>query len=316
MTISPRPEPRGPDARPWGPQGGLLRRTIANGAKLFGAAAPPEPPAAAPPLPDPDQPPAVPPAPRVRRRDWTDRLWGEGLAFPGGAAEVLRLASLLPLAPEATLLLAGGGARAAASLVSGARGCFVAAFEPEALATDVAAPPRAPVRKVTTEPFDAAAPGFRRGYHHHALLLEPFRVGGTPDLLMSAAAQALRPGGQVVLVDLVARGSSFAGGDARWLEAEGRAGAPPAEDAVPAAMERAGFAIHVVEDAGPRHRQSVIEGWRALLQALREQDDRPDPQAAGALVAEAEAWLLRLRLMKEGRLRLLRWHASMMRPPG
>ena len=118
------------------------------------------------------------------------------------------------------------------------------------------------------------------------------------------------------MVDLVACDPPHDVTDARWLAAEGRDAAPPAEDAVPTAMERAGFAIHVVEDAGARHRQAVIEGWRNLLQALQD-GDRPDPPAAAALVAEAEAWLLRLRLLKEGRLRLLRWHASMMaRPPG
>lgn len=226
---------------------------------------------------------------------------------------MLRLASLLPLAPEVTLLMAGGGARAAAGVVSGARNCFVVAFEPEVSSP---APPRPPGRKVTVEPFDATAPHFRRGYHHHALLLEPFRAGGTPEGLLNAVALALRPGGQVVLVDLVARDAAGGGMDIRWLAAEGRAAIPPAEDAVLAAMERAGFAIHVVEDAGPRHRQAVIGAWRALLQALHDHGDRPAPQAAGTLVAEAEAWLLRLKLLQEGRLRLLRWHASLALPPG
>jgi len=312
--MSRNPMARGPEARPWGPQGGLLRRAIANGARLLGAAEPPDAPAIAPPPPADAAGAPEPPAPQVTRRDWTDRLWGEGMAIPGGAVEVLRLASLLPLVPEATLLLAGGGARAAGAAVSGARGCFVAAFEAGAPAAG-AGPPRLPGRKVTAAPFEAGAPAFRRGYHHHALFLEPFREGGTPDGLLRATARALRPGGQVVLLDLVARDAPAGAGEARWLAAEGRAAAPPAEDAVPAALERAGFVVNVVEDAGQRHSRAVVEGWRVLLAALRRQPERPTAQAAGALVAEAEAWLLRLRLLQEGRLRLLRWHASMVRPP-
>lgn len=300
--------------RPWGATSeGLLRRTLAGGARWFGVGRAAEPAPAVPRAmadavaPEPAA--AAPPGPPPNRSLWADRLWGEGLALPGGATEVLRLASLLPLRPEMTLLLAGGGARAAGSIVSGARGCFVAACEP-------GAPPaeRRGRSKVTAAPFDPAEPAFRRGYHHHALLLEPFRAGGGPDSLLTAAALGLRPGAQLVLLDLVARGGAAGPWETRWLAAEGRA-PPPPEAAVPAALQRAGFEIHVVEDAGTRHRAAVLEAWRSLMAALRAEMARPPAGHAGTLVAEAEAWLLRLRLMQEGRLSLLRWHASVARPP-
>ncbi|NKE16911.1 hypothetical protein [Neoroseomonas oryzicola] len=305
-----RSEAEAPETRPWGEaRGGLIRRTIAGGARMLGVA--PRPPAVAPraePVPPAIAPPAAPAA--LTRRAWADRLWGEGMVLPGGAAELLRLAALLPLSPEATLLLAGGGAQAAGAVVAGARGCFVAAHEPGAAA---AKPGRG---RVAIEGFDAAAPAFRAGFHHHALLLEPFRAGGTPDALLAAAATALRPGGQMVLLDLVARGGSAGPWESRWLGAEGRAATPPAEAAIPAALQRAGFDLHVVEDAGRRQRDAVLEAWQALILALRGEAARPAPRDAVALVEEAEAWLLRLRLMQEGRLRLLRWHATMARPPG
>jgi hypothetical protein len=295
---------------PWAPQGGLIRRTLETGARILGVGA--GAPAAMPaPRPPPAPPPDDRPTPRIRpshRRIWADRLWGQGMALPGGAQEVLRLAALLPLSPETTLLLAGDGAKAAGDVVAGARGCFVAAFEPGA-----AAPSRPGARsRVSAEPFDAQAPVFRSRYHHHALLVEPLRGGGSPDALLAAAAAGLKPGGQMVLLDVVARGLSAGAAEARWLAAEGRS-EPPAEATLPAALQRAGFEIHVVEDAGRRHRDAVIAGWKALMLALRDQADRPPAAEAADLVIEAEAWLLRLRLMQEGRLRLLRWHASMAR---
>jgi hypothetical protein len=51
----------------------------------------------------------------------------------------------------------------------------------------------------------------------------------------------------------------------------------------------------------------VIEGWRTLVRDLA--IHRPDPAAAAYLVAEAELWLLRARLIRQGRLRLMRWQA-------
>ena len=59
----------------------------------------------------------------------------------------------------------------------------------------------------------------------------------------------------------------------------------------------------------------MLLGWTTVLETLRAEAARPSPQAAAALVAEAEAWLLRLRLLRDGRLRLLRWHASLVRRP-
>ncbi|BDG70815.1 hypothetical protein [Roseomonas fluvialis] len=300
-------------AMPWAPQGGLIRRTIDTGARLLGVRpSPPSPGAAPPPTlpatePEPPVAPSAPPLRACHRRAWADRLWGEGMALPGGAPEVLRLAALLPLSPESTLLLAGNGAAAAGDVVAGGRGCFVAAFEPGAPAG--ARPAR---RRVTTEPLDPAAPGFRARFHHHALLLEPLRAGISPDGLLAATAAGLRPGGQLVLMDLVARGMPAGAAEARWLAAEGRP-EPPAEVALPAALQRAGFDIHVVEDLGRRHRDAVLSSWQALMVALRDEPTRPAAPEAADLVAEAEAWLLRLRLMQEGRLRLLRWHASMTR---
>lgn len=311
------------DARPWGPQqGGLLKRALSSGARLLGRGGPQEPqPAPAVVAPPPAAAsPAAPAAPAAaasdrmpdtaaERRAWADRLWGEGLSLPGGASEVLRLAALLPLSPDTTLLLAGGGARAAGGVISGARGCFVSAHEP---GEQPAAASAKPGRKVTPMPFDAAAPAFRARYHHHAMLLEPFRAALSPQELLQATATGLRVGGQLVLFDLVARDAAPGG---RWLEAEDRR-PPPPEAEVPRALAAAGFQVNVVEDAGPRHRRAVMEAWAALLEALRAEPTRPTPIAARAMVEEAEAWLLRLRLLEQGRIRLLRWHATMSRSSG
>jgi len=43
--------------------------------------------------------------------------------------------------------------------------------------------------------------------------------------------------------------------------------------------------------------------------------DKPTPARAALLVREAELWLLRSRLIREGQLRLVRWHAISRLPP-
>ena len=313
----PPPLPRETQAevKPWDTQDNLLRRVVATGARLLRIAQPPSPADATPIAPSPlatapSGPAHRPPPPAFSRTVWTDRLWGEGMAIPGGTEEVLRLAALLPLVPAHTVLLAGLGARAAGGVLAGARGCFVAAHD--LLTPGPPAPGRRPLpKRVTAATFSPEAPGFRAAYHQHALLLEPFRQGGAPEQMLRATATALRDSGEVVLLDVVAREPKAT---PRWLTLEERH-PPPTESVMANAFEKAGFRVHVVEDAGALHQRAVLLGWAALLEALRLEPTRPSPQAAAALVTEAEAWLWRLRLLHQGQLRLLRWHATMVRRP-
>ncbi|MBR0653204.1 hypothetical protein GXW78_26350 [Roseomonas terrae] len=306
----PTPARRDPpaDERPWQAQDGLLRRVVATGARLLRvgdaieAPADVEPPAAAPT----DAAPASAPDPALARAAWSDRLWGDGMTLPGGAEEVLRLAALLPLTPAHTVLLAGHGARAAGSAVAAARGCFVATHDLRAASPAARQLPK----RVTAAPLSPDAPAFRARHHHHAMMLEPFRRGGAPDAMLRTTATALRDGGEVVLLDLAGRAGAS---DARWLAVEDRQ-PPPSEEAMASAFERTGFRIHVVEDAGPRQQRAALLGWVSVLEALRG-PRRPAPAMAAALVEEAEAWLLRLRLLRDGELRLLRWHATLARRP-
>jgi hypothetical protein len=66
----------------------------------------------------------------------------------------------------------------------------------------------------------------------------------------------------------------------------------------------------VIEDESPRHAKLVLEAWRILVRDLR--DAPPARAEAAALVEEAAVWLLRLRRIREGRLRVMRWHAILL----
>jgi hypothetical protein len=55
-----------------------------------------------------------------------------------------------------------------------------------------------------------------------------------------------------------------------------------------------------------RHLEHAMLGWRVVLRDL---DRKPSRQEAVQLVREAELWLLRRRLIREGQLLMMRWHA-------
>jgi hypothetical protein len=56
-----------------------------------------------------------------------------------------------------------------------------------------------------------------------------------------------------------------------------------------------------------------MEGWSRLLGGLRHEGKGRTRAGAAALVAEAEMWLLRHRLITTGTIGLLRWHATLRR---
>jgi hypothetical protein len=72
-------------------------------------------------------------------------------------------------------------------------------------------------------------------------------------------------------------------------------------------LGRVGLDVRIAEDISPRHLEQALLGWRVMLQELRE--SKPNRQQAANLVAEAELWLLRRRMIRDGRLRMMRWHA-------
>ncbi|CAH2604815.1 conserved protein of unknown function [Rhodovastum atsumiense] len=275
-------------------------------------------PAPVPVLAEPDPP--DPPEPR-----WTkpriavaDSLWGDGFGLPGGEDEILRLAAPLGLSRAATLLLLGAGAGGPARVLAGTLGAWVSGHEADPALVGVAARKLSQAgadiaRRAEVAPWDPAAPALRRRGFHHALTLEALR--GTPDrpvvlqALLADLAGALRPGGQLVLVELVA-GERRDPADSRlaeWARSEGRSPGLVTAAGLTTALAGVGFDVRVVEDISVRHRRLAIEGWVSLLRGLAQ--DRPAPARAAATVAEAEIWLQRLRLMQAGHLRLMRWHA-------
>ncbi|MBK1658843.1 hypothetical protein [Paracraurococcus ruber] len=246
------------------------------------------------------------------RAAWADRLWGPGFALPGGEAEILRLAFLLPLSPATTLLLVGRDAGGAAACLAAQRGAWVAAHQHDCWMADRAEPLLKPFgRRAALAAWDPAAPAFRPRFHHHALALEPMLAGTAPDAFFPALATGLKPGAQVVLVETVLAGDPASPGLARWLALDERPTLPPPREVVEEALQRAGFTLHVTESIGGRHTAAATDAWMRLLAELREGGRPGAAVEAAALVAEAERWLLHHRLLRGGSIAVLRWHATL-----
>jgi cyclopropane fatty-acyl-phospholipid synthase-like methyltransferase len=240
-----------------------------------------------------------------------EALWGEGFLFPGGEAETLQLANPLGLSAAASLMVIGAGGGGPPRSIARQFGSWVSGFESDPQLVAVAAKHCAHSglgRRVSVARWDPEAPVFRARHYHHGFALEPLRVTQA-EAGLAAIAHALKPSGQLLLVETVAdRPMELDNPEvAAWMRLDGRTRPPPAEIAVTQVLGRLGFDVRVTEDISARHAAQALQGWRSVVAALR--DHPPDARHAVPLVAEAELWLLRLRLIRDGKLRLVRWHA-------
>ena len=270
--------------------------------------APAAPPAVAPPLIAPRPPPSWTPD----RLLTTDALWGEGYQFPGGETETLRLAKPLGLSKASSLLLIGAGGGGPACSLAVQLGVWVSGFEadPNLVAAAIDRVTRRNLTKrAQIETWDPAHPIFREHFYHHGLALEPLH-GSSPERTLAAIARALKPSGHLMMIELVANAPLDPANPvvAAWAHLERRdPKALPTEVAITRILGRLGFDVRVAEDVSDRHTHQALMGWRSTVRTM--EDVPPTRREAMRCVQEAELWMLRLRLLQSGQLRLVRWHA-------
>ena len=242
-----------------------------------------------------------------------EALWGQGFLTPGGGAEILRFAAPLGLSAASTLLLLGAGAGGPAQILATDLGTWVAAFESDPDLADIAArriqrAGAALAKRATVAQWNRDAPHFRLRMAHHALVLDAIRTA-EPAPILAAIASALKPHGQIVVVETVAP-TPLDPDDpaiAAWSALERRATALPDPDAITRALTRLAFDVRVVEDISARQMRLAVMGWHHFVRILAR--ERPSPERAAAVVAQAELWTRRIRLLHAGRIRMMRWHA-------
>jgi 2-polyprenyl-3-methyl-5-hydroxy-6-metoxy-1,4-benzoquinol methylase len=243
----------------------------------------------------------------------TNRLWGDGFTLPGGEIETMRLAHPLGLSSAASLLLVGVGGGGPASCIARNLGAWVTGLEVEPALVEQAhalIKSAALGKKATVETWNPHNPDFPARRYHHCLAIEPLRCGGEAAQILDSLAQTLKIGGQLVMTELVAEAQLLSDDRqvTRWAALETRSlSAIQSPNAIRRMLARVGFDVRVAEDVSDRHIENALIGWRVAVRELRR--SKPPPLLAAHLVAEAEIWLLRVKLLRQQRLRMMRWHA-------
>ena len=240
-----------------------------------------------------------------------EALWGEGFLFPGGHDEALRLATPLGLSAASSLMFVGAGTGGAPRSITTELGVWVTGYECNARLVEVANERSARAglgKRARVELWEPSTPKFPAHYFHHAIAIEPLH-GAPMEPMLAAVAAALKPSGQLVLIEAVADKplDPSETAVAHWAQLERRPADVPTELGVGKTLADLGFDVRIAEDISGRHIHQALDGWGAAVRAL--EGARPTMHHLSLIVQEAELWLARLRLMREARLRLVRWHA-------
>lgn len=246
------------------------------------------------------------------RLELVEALWGDGFQFPGGEGETLRLVKPLGLSAASSLLLVGAGSGGPPCSVASDLGAWVTGYESdrELLSAATERTLRSKVAKrARIESWNPEAPHFERGYYHHGLALEPLREGQLEPTL-AALAEGLKPLGHLVVLETVADKPLNPSDPvvSAWQRLDGRRlDRLPTETGITRALGRLRFDVRIVEDVTRRHIRQAVEGWREAVRGMEQV--KPTHEEAAQLVKEAELWLLRIRMLRDRSLRLVRWHA-------
>jgi hypothetical protein len=159
------------------------------------------------------------------------------------------------------------------------------------------------------EAWNPLEPNLREHFYHHGLALEPLH-GSQPEQVLTAIARALKPSGHLMMIELVANAPLDPTNPvvAAWAHLESRdPRAMPTEVGITRILGRLGYDVRVAEDVSARRIHQALIGWRSTVRTMERV--KPSRRAAMRSVQEAELWMLRLRLLQTGSLRLVRWHA-------
>jgi cyclopropane fatty-acyl-phospholipid synthase-like methyltransferase len=239
-----------------------------------------------------------------------DELFGPGFNLPGGDKEVIRLVTPIGITSAATILLIGGASGGAGRILAAQQGLWVRGYEADAdlaaLGTKTSKDAKLE-KRATSQVWDPKKPEFGKKACHHALLLMPLRGAPTGSFL-DAVGTAMKPDGHIVMVDIVAGSSTDPSDPAllHWAALERRLPNLPSEHEITVHLRRLRYDVRVVDDTTERHASLALASWQSLIKNIQQ---RPTLAQAVVMVEEAERWMVRLRLMQEGKLRLIRWHA-------
>jgi len=251
-----------------------------------------------------------------KRLETTQLIWGEGYCGPGGAAYVASMSKLLGMTPKMSVAVIGASLGGPSRVLATEFGAWITGYEESeqlakkgmALSTKGGLEGKAPIQHydpTDDQPFERT---FDRAYSKEAL----YTVEDKPKLLNNLFAKLKDSG--LFLINDYTLGSMDALGNKdvqKWLRQEPSQPYPVPSEVMEKLLTDCGYVLRVNEDITDQYIEMIAKSWAGVSEVIESLTNNPEDQTdtIQRLVKEAEFWMLRSKIMKEGHLRAWRFLA-------
>ena len=241
------------------------------------------------------------------RRKIAQLVWGDGFVVPGDAESTTELVQAFGLDSSSNMLEIGSGMGGGTRAIASQLGAYVAGFdiEPElgAEATDQAKV-HSLDKKAEVRRLDPINTEFKPEFFVGALIHDTLYRIPDKKAFLEKVIGAIKPGGQLVMVDLFFADDAATSEMDRWRDGErSEAYGWQIEDAREA-LDKLSVEVRVTADESDAYSAKILETWKSFVAQV---DDDPLPdELVPMMIDEAEFWARRVAAIQSGDLRLCR----------
>ncbi len=253
-----------------------------------------------------------------RRAEIAQYIWGEGYCGPGGPEHVISMSKLLALSPKQSLLEIGSNLGGPARTLAQKFGVWVTGYESSENLVELAneiSHRKGLLKKAEVFHYDPnTVADFDRRYDRALAKETLYQVEKKAHLLEVVEAH-MKPGALFLITDYVLGDESWVASDEyrEWRDRESERRRPwlaTVEDIV-SMLKKVRFNIRVNEDVSDHYIELINDSWKGADRVAERVAAQEDGEAlVQALLREAEFWSTRVRLLREGKIRLRRILAS------
>ena len=238
-----------------------------------------------------------------------EKVFGDGLFAPGGAAYAVDLVKPLNLDPSRSVLdLAAGlgnGTRAVCQdfgvWIEGMEASEVLAAEAKERSIQKGLAKKAPVEHYDPETVELKPRAYNCVYAR-----EGFYNVTDKERLFDQIRLSLRDDGQLLFTDFSVDGKVSGKSLDRWSEVEPRGTNLWSPDKYKKIFAGIGFELRVAEDRTELYHKLLVDGWTEIMDQLG--GIQLSREETVMLMREAEMWARRTEALNKGGLKLYRWH--------
>ena len=262
------------------------------------------------------------PAPDVRERfptfdrssPWPDSrqtiaqlVWGEGFVAPHDAESTIEIVAAFELDSSSNMLEIGAGMGGGTRAIASQFGTYVSGWdlEPELAAEATSQAETHDLElKAAVKPLDPETVEFKAQFHAGVLLRETLYRIADKKAFLTKVIDTLKPGGNLVIVDLFFADDADASEMDRWRDGE-RSEAYGCEiGEAKELLTKLTMDVRAATDESDAYAARILDTWRDFVRIV---GDEPLPDdLVLAMVDEAEFWARRYAAIRSGNLKLFR----------